>query len=175
MCSGLPMASNRRWRGPSNRRVMRISRSDGVVTAKLPLFGALLAAIFFASFDLVPDRDSAICSRPQGHVERPRPPPRPFTLICRTYVERGPPGSTCRLKNLHHEFASIGVRLSKMHRAIRLTNKRVDWTTRAQEAANVKYMLMMHAPRAGWTDAGIGTWPPEDFKAHIAFMMRFNK
>ena len=39
----------------------------------------------------------------------------------------------------------------------------------------MKYMLMMHAPRAGWTDAGIGTWPPEDIKAHIEFMMRFNK
>jgi hypothetical protein len=39
----------------------------------------------------------------------------------------------------------------------------------------VKYMLMMHAPRAGWTNAGIGTWPPEDFKAHINFMKRFGK
>jgi hypothetical protein len=39
----------------------------------------------------------------------------------------------------------------------------------------MKYMLMMHAPRAGWTDAGIGTWPPEDIKAHINFMMGFNK
>jgi hypothetical protein len=39
----------------------------------------------------------------------------------------------------------------------------------------VKYMLMMHAPRAGWDTAGIGTWPPEDIKAHIGFMMRFNK
>ena len=39
----------------------------------------------------------------------------------------------------------------------------------------MKYMLMMHAPRAGWKDAGIGTWPPEDIKAHIDFMMRFNK
>ena len=36
-------------------------------------------------------------------------------------------------------------------------------------------MLMMHAPRAGWKDAGIGTWPPEDIKAHIGFMIRFNK
>jgi hypothetical protein len=35
-------------------------------------------------------------------------------------------------------------------------------------------MLMMHAPRAGWTNAGIGTWPPEDFKAHIRFMIDFN-
>ncbi len=39
----------------------------------------------------------------------------------------------------------------------------------------MKYMLMMHAPRAGWTNAGIGTWPPEDFKAHIRFMMDFDK
>ena len=39
----------------------------------------------------------------------------------------------------------------------------------------MKFMLMMHAPRVGWKDAGIGTWPPEDIKAHIGFMMRFNK
>jgi hypothetical protein len=39
----------------------------------------------------------------------------------------------------------------------------------------MKYMLMMHAPRAGWKDAGIGTWAPEDIKAHIGFMHRFNK
>jgi len=39
----------------------------------------------------------------------------------------------------------------------------------------VKYMLMMHTPRAGWATAGIGTWPPEDIKAHIGFMMQFNK
>jgi hypothetical protein len=37
----------------------------------------------------------------------------------------------------------------------------------------MKYMLMMHASGAGWKDAGIGTWPPEDIRAHIAFMMRF--
>ena len=39
----------------------------------------------------------------------------------------------------------------------------------------MKFMLMMHAPRTGWEDAGIGTWPPEDIKAHIGFMRRFNK
>jgi hypothetical protein len=39
----------------------------------------------------------------------------------------------------------------------------------------MKFMLMMHAPRVGWKDAGIGTWPPEDFKAHINFMHRFDK
>ena len=36
-------------------------------------------------------------------------------------------------------------------------------------------MLMMHAPRGGWETAGIGTWPPDDIKAHIGFMLRFNK
>jgi hypothetical protein len=39
----------------------------------------------------------------------------------------------------------------------------------------MKYMMMMHAPREGWDAAGIGTWPPEDIKAHIAFMMDFNR
>ena len=39
----------------------------------------------------------------------------------------------------------------------------------------MKYMLMMHAPRAGWKEAGIGTWPPEDLKAHLGFMHRFNE
>jgi len=39
----------------------------------------------------------------------------------------------------------------------------------------VKFMMMMHAPRVGWKDAGIGTWPPADIQAHIAFMMRFNR
>ncbi|MEO5626273.1 MAG: YciI family protein [Dokdonella sp.] len=39
----------------------------------------------------------------------------------------------------------------------------------------MKYMLMMHAPKAGWTTAGIGTWPPADLHAHIQFMMDLNK
>lgn len=39
----------------------------------------------------------------------------------------------------------------------------------------MKYMLMMHAPKEGWTNAGIGTWPPERIRAHIAYMMDLNK
>jgi hypothetical protein len=35
-------------------------------------------------------------------------------------------------------------------------------------------MLMMHAPR-GTGDYQINDWSPEEFKAHIAFMHRFNK
>ena len=38
----------------------------------------------------------------------------------------------------------------------------------------MRYMLMMHVP-AGTGDYQIGSWSPEDFKAHIAFMHRFNK
>ena len=37
----------------------------------------------------------------------------------------------------------------------------------------MRYMLMMHAPRTGWKNAGIATWPPEDIKAHIGFMKNF--
>jgi len=39
----------------------------------------------------------------------------------------------------------------------------------------VKFMMMMHTPRAGWKEAGIGSWPPADIRAHIAFMRRLNQ
>ena len=38
----------------------------------------------------------------------------------------------------------------------------------------MKYMLMMHAPR-GTGDWAVPNWPPEDIKAHINFMLEFNK
>ena len=38
----------------------------------------------------------------------------------------------------------------------------------------MKYMMMMHAPR-GTGDYQINQWSPDDFKAHIAFMHRFNQ
>lgn len=38
----------------------------------------------------------------------------------------------------------------------------------------MKYMLMMHAPKEGWTTAGIGTWSQKDIKAHIEFMIGLN-
>jgi hypothetical protein len=46
--------------------------------------------------------------------------------------------------------------------------------TNHQGAKDVKYMLMMHAPR-GKGDWAVRDWPPEDVKAHIGFMMRFHK
>jgi hypothetical protein len=39
----------------------------------------------------------------------------------------------------------------------------------------MKYMVMMGGTKAGAKEAGIGTWPKEDIKAHIDFMHRFNK
>ena len=38
----------------------------------------------------------------------------------------------------------------------------------------MRYMLMMHAPR-GTGEYQIDDWSPDDFKAHIDFMHRFNK
>jgi hypothetical protein len=38
----------------------------------------------------------------------------------------------------------------------------------------MRYMLMMHAPRATG-DYQIASWSPDDFKAHIAFMHDLNR
>jgi hypothetical protein len=45
-------------------------------------------------------------------------------------------------------------------------------TGREHRGEDMKYMLMMHAPRAGWETQGIATWPIEDIKAHIGFMKK---
>ncbi|MDB4948447.1 MAG: hypothetical protein JWM27_1096 [Gemmatimonadetes bacterium] len=39
----------------------------------------------------------------------------------------------------------------------------------------MKYMMMMHTPRGVTGEYQVGSWSPEDFKAHIAFMHDFNK
>ena len=38
----------------------------------------------------------------------------------------------------------------------------------------MKFMLMMNAPR-GTGDWGVAKWSPDDLKAHIGFMKRFNE
>lgn len=38
----------------------------------------------------------------------------------------------------------------------------------------MKYMLMMHAPR-GTGEYQVGNWTPDDFKAHIGFMLGLNR
>lgn len=37
----------------------------------------------------------------------------------------------------------------------------------------MKYMLMMNTMRKGWS--GMGSWPKEDIRAHIEFMIGFSK
>ena len=39
----------------------------------------------------------------------------------------------------------------------------------------MKFMLMMNAPRGKTGDWGVVNWSPEDLKAHIGFMIKFNK
>jgi hypothetical protein len=39
----------------------------------------------------------------------------------------------------------------------------------------MKFMMMMNAPRGKTGDWGVVNWTPEDLKAHIGFMMRFNQ
>lgn len=39
----------------------------------------------------------------------------------------------------------------------------------------MKYMMMMHTPGTGYEKAGIATWPLDDIKAHIGFMLNFGK
>jgi hypothetical protein len=66
--------------------------------------------------------------------------------------------------------------MSRAPRVLRLTLESADHGARIERSNNdMKYMMMMHAPRIGWDKAGIGTWPQEDFKAHIGFMKRFHK
>src|SRR5207244_2469371 len=72
------MASNTRPFGASNRRVMQISRSDGVVTLKLPLFPAfpttitfLVLRLYFLQIPIQPIEallpDVAVAFGPVGH------------------------------------------------------------------------------------------------------------
>jgi len=39
----------------------------------------------------------------------------------------------------------------------------------------MKFMMMMNAPRGKTGDWGVVNWTPEDLKAHIGFMVRFNQ
>src|SRR5260370_15561157 len=43
----------------------------------------------------------------------------------------------------------------------------------ARKESTMKYILMMNTPGGG--PYQIAPWPQKDIKAHIAFMMRFNK
>src|SRR4051812_31246801 len=53
MCSGLCMTSKTRSRGASKSRVMRISRSEGVVTAKVLLLATSAGMAFLLLLDVL--------------------------------------------------------------------------------------------------------------------------
>src|SRR6185295_4014502 len=57
---------------------------------------------------------------------------------------------------------------------LRLSHERADGGASIPGGAAMKFMLMMHATR-GKGDWSVLDWPPADFKAHIEFMIRFNK
>src|SRR5882757_9609811 len=46
-------------------------------------------------------------------------------------------------------------------------------TVRRSKEKSMKYILMMNGPWEGIEP--IGTWPKEDIRAHIGFMMKLNK
>jgi hypothetical protein len=48
-------------------------------------------------------------------------------------------------------------------------------TLATDEERSMKFMMMMHAPRSSSGDYQIARWTPEDIKAHMAFMHRFNR
>ena len=39
----------------------------------------------------------------------------------------------------------------------------------------MKYILMMQFPLGDWKTKSIEVWPPQDVKAHMDFLRRFNK
>jgi hypothetical protein len=59
-----------------------------------------------------------------------------------------------------------------MGRVLRLPHERANQGARIERSKDVKYMLMMNAPR-GKGDWAVLNWPPEDLKAHINFMKHF--
>src|SRR5688500_9371454 len=101
-CSGLVIASNTSRRGASNRRVMRISTSDGVVTWKVSLFATrattmcFLLRLQFQQIGLEPIEallpDVPVGLRPLGHVlERLRmDPARPPLRLAAADDQPGP-------------------------------------------------------------------------------------
>jgi hypothetical protein len=46
-------------------------------------------------------------------------------------------------------------------------------SAKIERRKNMKYILMMGGTKAGWDS--MGTWPQQDIKAHIGFMMGFCK
>ena len=63
--------------------------------------------------------------------------------------------------------------MSRIPEGLRLTRESANQGA-GIEGIQMKYMLMMNAPR-GDGDWGVMQWTPEDLKAHIGFMKRFHQ
>ncbi len=64
--------------------------------------------------------------------------------------------------------------MSRSRTRLRLMDDSAATAPTIEGMTQMKFMLMMHAPRAKG-DWAVLDWPPQDFKAHIAFMMRFSQ
>src|SRR3989454_5536764 len=64
--------------------------------------------------------------------------------------------------------------MSRTRRVLRLACERADTSAKKSGGNDMKFMLMMNAPR-GTGDWGIIKWSEEDLKAHIRFMKSFNR
>src|SRR6185369_10528431 len=64
--------------------------------------------------------------------------------------------------------------MSRKAARLRLLSESVTTTPQPTRRGTMRYMLMMHVP-GGHAEYQINNWAPEEFKAHIAFMQRFNQ
>jgi hypothetical protein len=65
--------------------------------------------------------------------------------------------------------------VSRTSPGLRLTGEDANYGGSFERDTTMKFMLMMHTPKIDWTKAGIGTWPQQDIRAHIDFMLGFNQ
>jgi hypothetical protein len=71
-------------------------------------------------------------------------------------------------------FEIISTRMSRTGQVLRLTDESTQiWVPKSKGAKDMKYILMMNAPRTGYDT--FGAWPKKDIQAHIGFMKSFNK
>jgi hypothetical protein len=66
--------------------------------------------------------------------------------------------------------------MSRNSHVLRLTSESAHWgVTTSRKRKAVKYILMMQFPLSEWRTSRLDLWQPQDAKAHINFLRRFNK
>jgi hypothetical protein len=63
--------------------------------------------------------------------------------------------------------------VSKIRPAIRLTHEGAAAAPQSRRSKRMKFMLMMNCPKTGYEQ--FGSWPKQDIKANIAFMIQIDK